>query len=52
MKANGVSVQKGELRVNEPTMKNQTYAQRAMEDFKNDMGRKDMVTQSVMTPKK
>jgi hypothetical protein len=51
MKANKVSVQKGELKLNEPTMKNQSYAQRAQEDHRNDLGRKDMVTQSLMTPK-
>jgi hypothetical protein len=51
MKANKVSVQKGPLKLNEPTMKNQSYVQRAREDHANDMGRKNMVTQSLLTPK-
>ena len=52
MKANNVEVQKGELKINEPTMKNQTYAQRAAEDAKNDAGRKSGITPSLMTPSK
>lgn len=51
MKANKVSVQKGELKLNEPTMKNQSYLQRAVEDYNNDMLRKSMVTQELMQPK-
>ena len=46
-----IAVQKGPLKLNEPTMKNQTYAQRAKEDHQNDLGRKSGVTQSLLTPK-
>lgn len=46
-----VSVQKGPIKLNEPTMKNQSYQQRAMEDHRHDMLRKDMVTEELMIPK-
>lgn len=46
-----VPVQKGEIRINEPTMKHQSYIQRAVEDYNNDMMRRDMTTMEFMTPK-
>jgi hypothetical protein len=46
-----VPVQKGSIKLNEPTMKNQSYQQRAVSDHSNDMMRKSMVTQELMTPK-
>lgn len=46
------SNQKGPIKLNQPTMKNQSYRQRADEDHRNDMLRKDMVTESLMTPKR
>ncbi|HEX4374879.1 MAG TPA: hypothetical protein VHZ50_16360 [Puia sp.] len=46
-----VSVQKGPLKLNEPTMKNQSYQQRAMEDHRNDMLRKSMMIEELMTPR-
>jgi hypothetical protein len=49
--SNKVPVQKGPIKLNEPTMKNQSYQQRAMEDHRNDMLRNSMVTQELMTPK-
>lgn len=50
-KRDKVSVQKGPMKINEPTMKNSSYAQRAVEDYHNDMMRKSMRTMEFMTPK-
>ena len=46
-----VPVQKGPIKFNEPTIKNCTYAQRAVEDFNNDVMRRSMKTMELMTPK-
>lgn len=46
-----VPVQKGEFKINEPTMKNSSYAERAVQDYNNDMMRKSMKTMEFMTPK-
>ena len=46
-----VPVQKGPIKFNEPTIKNYTYAQRAVEDFNNDVMRRSMKTMELMTPK-
>ncbi len=46
-----VPIQKGPIKYNEPTMKNCSYMQRAVEDYNNDMMRKSMRTMELMTPK-
>lgn len=45
-----VPVQKGPLRINEPTMKNSSYVERAVQDYHHDMMRKSMKTMELMTP--
>lgn len=46
-----VPVQKGELKINQPTMKHCNYYERAVQDYNNDMLRRSMQTMELMTPK-
>lgn len=46
-----VLIQKGPIKINEPTMKNSSYMERAIQDFNNDLMRRDMRTMEFMTPK-
>ena len=46
-----VSVQKGPIVLNQPTMKTMTYKERAMQDHQHDVMRKDMITSVMMTCK-
>lgn len=46
-----VPIQKGPIRINEPTMRHSSYMEKAIQDFKNDVMRRDMQTMEFMTPK-
>jgi len=46
-----VPIQKGEIKINKPTMKNSSYIERAVQDFNNDMMRRNMQTMEFMTPR-
>ena len=45
-----VSIQKGAIKFNEPTMKNSSYVKRALDDYNHDAMRKSMKTMELMTP--
>lgn len=50
-KSHRVQEQKGPIKINTPTQKSSTYAQKAVEDFNNDLGRKKMGTMVFQTPR-
>lgn len=46
-----VPIQKGPIKLNEPTMKNSSPANKASSDSHNDSMRKNMKTMDLMSPK-
>lgn len=51
MKRNGIEVQKGELDANIPVQKNMGYAEKALEDYENRIGRKEGQMLNTHIPK-